>query len=190
MDSALQEVDSSVDSELAQASAGLEAAGPMSGLRFRLLVLRHRGSVYSLARYLLRDDHEAEDATQEAFERLWQHRGDIERPKEWLLKVARNACMDRLRRAGRTVSDADVAVPEQRDERDPAWHFDQGELARKLAQAIDSLSEPQRSLVVLFDVQGLSGVECARVLELSSEQVKVYLHRARRRLRTKLEHSV
>jgi len=155
-----------------------------------MIVLQHQRPVYGLARALLRDDHEAEDATQEAFERLWKQGARIEKPKEWLMRVVRNACLDRLRRAGRTVSDADGHTPEPRDERDPAWHFDQGELGRRLGGAIDGLSEPQRSLVILFDVQGMSGAECARILQLSGEQVKVYLHRARRRLRTKLEHGL
>lgn len=184
MDGALQEVGSSPEPEAAQTPAGQEA---MSGMRFRLLVLKHHRRVFGLAHHLLRDEHEAEDATQDAFERLWRERRKVERPREWLLKVVRNACMDRLRRSGRIVSEADVKAPEEREERGPAWHFDQAELAEKLSAAIDRLAEPQRSLVILFDVQGLSGAECARVLELSAEQVKVYLHRARRRLRASLE---
>jgi RNA polymerase sigma-70 factor (ECF subfamily) len=190
MGGALQKVDPSVSGGPAQTSSVADVSGPLTALRFRLLVLQHHRAVYGLARYLLRDGHEAEDAAQDAFERLWRERRKVERPKEWLLRVVRNACMDRLRRSGRTVSDAEIAVPEERDERDPAWHFDQGQLGATLAAAVESLPEPQRSLVVLFDVQGLSGGECARVLELSNEQVKVYLHRARRKLRTKLEHNI
>ncbi|HLF12245.1 MAG TPA: sigma-70 region 4 domain-containing protein [Gammaproteobacteria bacterium] len=54
---------------------------------------------------------------------------------------------------------------------------------------VDMLPEPQRSLIVLFDLQGVDGATCARILDLSVNQVKVYLHRARRRLRIKLEQS-
>lgn len=190
MGGALQKIDSTVSGEPADMSGSAAAAGPLTGLRFRLLVLQHHRTVYGLARYLLRDPHEAEDATQDAFERLWRERRKVERPKEWLLTVVRNGCMDRLRRSGRIVSDADATVPDEREDRDPAWHFDQGELGAMLAAAVESLPEPQRSLILLFDVEGLSGSECARVLELSSEQVKVYLHRARRKLRTKLEHNL
>jgi RNA polymerase sigma-70 factor (ECF subfamily) len=54
---------------------------------------------------------------------------------------------------------------------------------------VSALPEPQRTLVVLFDVHGLDGGECARILGLNTNQVKVYLHRARRRLRRELERS-
>ena len=50
-----------------------------------------------------------------------------------------------------------------------------------------ALPEPQRSLLVMFDVQGHDGATCARVLGLNVNQVKVYLHRARRRLREQME---
>ena len=53
--------------------------------------------------------------------------------------------------------------------------------------AIGRLFEPQRSLVILFDLQGLKGEACARVLDINVNQVKVYLHRARRKLRSELE---
>jgi len=49
------------------------------------------------------------------------------------------------------------------------------------------LPEPQRSLLVMFDVHGMDGAACARVLGLNANQVKVYLHRARRKLREQLE---
>jgi RNA polymerase sigma-70 factor (ECF subfamily) len=56
-----------------------------------------------------------------------------------------------------------------------------------LRASIAALPEPQRSLVVLFDVHGLDGAACARILGINTNQVKVYLHRARRRLRRELE---
>jgi len=77
--------------------------------------------------------------------------------------------------------------PEPTDGRDPAWHYEHNELAGELRKLVDTLPEPQRSLLVMFDVQGLDGATCARVLGLNANQVKVYLHRARRRLREQLE---
>jgi RNA polymerase sigma-70 factor (ECF subfamily) len=103
------------------------------------------------------------------------------------LTVARNACLDRLRRSGRTVSADDAQLDEPGDDREPLWHLQQDELASRLRRAIETLPEPQRSLVVLFDVHGLDGAACARILGISATQVKVYLHRARRRLRRELE---
>lgn len=156
---------------------------------FRLAVLRHHKVVYRTALAILRNPDEAEDVTQDVFMRYWQHGGRVERPREWLLRVGRNACLDRLRTAGRRgIHVVDTAVEIEADDgRDPAWHCEQSETGERLRDAIARLPEPQRSLVVLFDIQGLKGEACARILEINVNQVKVYLHRARRRLRRELE---
>jgi RNA polymerase sigma-70 factor (ECF subfamily) len=164
-----------------------ETGGELSAWRFRIAVLLYGRAVYRLAGALLRDAREAEDVTQEAFLSYWQHGAVVERPREWLLKVARNAALGRLRKSGRLVSHEQQDLPEASHACDPAWHYEQRELADELRKLVDSLPEPQRSLLVMFDVQGLDGATCARVLGLNVNQVKVYLHRARRRLRMKLE---
>jgi RNA polymerase sigma-70 factor (ECF subfamily) len=165
--------------------AGAEAG--VSAWQFRLVVVRYHRIVYRFAHSLLDDGAEAEDVTQEAFLRYWERGGNVRGPKEWLLAVARNACLDRFRRARRTVDAEHAAVAEPGDDRGPAWHWHQRELKERLQSLITTLPEPQRSLVVLFDVHGLDGAACARILGISTNQVKVYLHRARRRLRRALE---
>lgn len=161
----------------------------LSSWRFRLAVLQHDRVVYRFAAALLRDRREAEDVVQETFLHYWQHGSTVEQPRAWLLRVARNACLDRLRKSGRLVSHEQAELPEPSDDRDPAWHYEQRELSAVLQKCVDTLPEPQRSLIVLFDVQGADGATCARVLDLSVNQVKVYLHRARRKLREQLEPS-
>jgi RNA polymerase sigma-70 factor, ECF subfamily len=157
--------------------------------RYKLVAVQHHRNVYRFACSLLKDEAEAEDATQEAFVKFWQQGRDVRKPREWLLRVVYNACLDRLRKSGRFV-DADPEVFEQQsDHRDPAWHYGQSELAGQLKRLVDKLPEPQRSLIMLFDVQGLTGDECAQVLGINTNQVKVYLHRARKRLRSQLEQS-
>ena len=169
------------------APAGTAVATPE--WKFRLAVARHHRVVYRMAHALLRDEHEAEDVTQEAFMRYWKSSDSVRRPREWLMRVARNACLDRLRKAGRWAGDDNEALLEGREDRGPAWHVQRDELASRLRRLLDTLPEPQRSLIVLFDIQGMNGNECARILDINPNQVKVYLHRARRRLREKLEQS-
>jgi RNA polymerase sigma-70 factor (ECF subfamily) len=162
-------------------------SGVIAAWRFRLAVLMHDRAVYRLAVGLLRDASEAEDVTQEVFLSYWQHGARVERPREWLLRVARNAAFSRFRKSGRVLSQDPAELPEIGDGHDPAWHYEQHELAGELRKLVDTLPEPQRSLLVMFDVQGYDGATCARVLGLNVNQVKVYLPRARRRLREQLE---
>ncbi len=145
----------------------------------------YQDQAWSLAKYLLKDASEAEDATQDAFIKLWHHRDkvDPERVKPWLMKVTRNTCLDRLRRRKPETELTEVQAVE---EHGPMAGAEQGELGRWLQAAIQRLKEPYRSLVVLRDIQQHSYDEVARATELSLSQVKVYLHRARKQLREQL----
>jgi len=152
--------------------------------QYRQWVKQYQDEAWSLARYLLKDVTEAEDATQEAFTSLWQHRAAIEpgRARAWLMKATRNECFDRLRRR-RPEAQLDDSPAE---EGGPVMATQQQELSRWLARAIATLEEPYRSLVVLRDIQQYSYEELAKILNLEMTSVKVYLHRARRQLRTQL----
>lgn len=148
-------------------------------------VRAYQDQAWSLARYLLKDASEAEDATQEAFIKLWNNRDkvDPERVKPWLMKVTRNTCLDRLRRRKPETELTEVTLI---DNHGPQAGAEQGELAGFLQTAINRLKEPYRSLVVLRDVQQHSYEEAANATELTLSQVKVYLHRARKQLREQL----
>jgi len=172
----------SLDCDLASPS---RTGSSVSSIAFRLTVIRHYRTVYRMAAALLNDAAEAEDVTQEAFTRYWQNGERVEKPNHWLLRVARNLCLDRLRKSGRELDGHDLEATA--DHRAPDWHYENSELSRALEEHISALPEPQRSLIVLFDVRGFNGADCAAILGLNENQVKVYLHRARRRLRLKLE---
>ena len=154
--------------------------------RYRQWVKEYQHQAWTLARYLLKDASEAEDAVQEAFVKLWNHQDkvDPERIKPWLMKVTRNGCLDRLRRRRDTVelTEQHAAV----ETRGPMDGVASNELSGWLKKAIAGLKEPYRSLVVLRDVHQHSYEEVAGMLELSLSQVKVYLHRARKELREQL----
>jgi len=148
-------------------------------------VREHQDQAWSLARYLLKDASEAEDAVQEAFIRLWNHRESVdpERIRPWLMKVTRNLCLDRLRRRKPTEELREIHEVEDHG---PMAGAVQGELGHWLTRAIAGLKEPYRSLVVLRDIQQHSYEEVAGATDLSLAQVKVYLHRARKQLREEL----
>jgi RNA polymerase sigma-70 factor (ECF subfamily) len=181
------------DTDAIDEDAGVKPVEPSGGqgggsaLRFRVAVLQHHRAVYRVCVGILGDEAEAEDITQETFLRYWQLSGQVRGVKAWLITVARNRCLDRLRSTRRFV-DADPEIFEQQtDSRDPEWHTQRDQSATRLETLVNQLPEPQRSLVLMFDVEGMTGNECAEALNLNPNQVKVYLHRARRRLRRALE---
>ena len=152
---------------------------------YRQWVAEYQNQAWTLARYILKDASEAEDATQEAFVKLWNNRNaiDKERIKPWLMKVTRNHCLDRLRRRR---PEQEFVEYQAAEEHGPMRDAAQSELGVFLKSAIAALKEPYRSLVVLRDIQQHSYEEVAGVTELSLSQVKVYLHRARKQLREQL----
>ena len=148
-------------------------------------VKQYQDDAWSLARYLLKDGTEAEDATQEAFTSLWRHRESIDpdRVRPWLMKVLRNECFDRMRKRR---PETELEDNHTLEEGGPMAEVQQGQLSQGLTRAIAALGEPYRSLVILRDVQQNSYEAIGETMNLSAAQVKVYLHRARKRLREQL----
>ena len=164
--------------------------GQLPNWKFKLTVLRHYRSVYQMSAALLGDDAEAEDVTQETFTRYWQDGDSVEQPKHWLMRVARNNCIDRLRRSARIFYEEDQNLPSLTDGRDATACLETEEQEDAVRKAIAQLPEPQRSIVIFFGLRGMSGADCAQILELSTNQVKVYLHRARKRLSEIMEDEI
>lgn len=158
---------------------------------FNQIIAQHQQRVYSLALYICRDQHEAEDITQEVFTRLWKLTNELpaDKIKPWLLAVTRNTCIDKLRKSTLVLT-TDHDNPLTKNHQEPAGHFQHKQLSTWLKKAISSLSEPYNSLIFMCDVQQHRHDVVAASLDLSHNQVKVYLHRARKQLKDILkEHS-
>ncbi|NND83508.1 MAG: RNA polymerase sigma factor [Gammaproteobacteria bacterium] len=159
--------------------------------QFRSLIDQHKQLVYSQAIYILANKSDAEDATQEAYERLWKHMNNAqtntqlnsEAGKAWLLHVVRNLCIDKLRKT-RPVVDADPdELQSDNVHGKPAAMLMKKQLSDWLADAIQRLKEPYRSLIILADLQQRSIKDAAKALNLNENQAKVYIHRGRKQLR-------
>ena len=154
--------------------------------KFRQWVEEYQDQAWTLARYLLKDPAEAEDACQDAFVKLWHNQDSVDPDKirPWLMKVTRNGCLDRLRRRRPMEELQDWQQPDQAP--GPMQGLHQQEQGEWIKARINRLKEPYRSLVVLRDIHQHSYEEVAGVLELNMAQVKTYLHRARKQLREQL----
>ncbi len=130
----------------------------------------------------LRHEEDAKDIVQTAFEKLWRNREAVEsgKSKSYLFTVAYNQMIDHLRRVKRMQlkdgSFGDTKVLYQ----------PMNNAKQTLQEALNRLTETQKSLVMLKDYEGYSYEEIGRIMGLNESQVKVYLHRARLLLRNYL----
>jgi RNA polymerase sigma-70 factor (ECF subfamily) len=183
-----------------------EAAWTRSAARgdrqaFSRLVDLHKRTVFALCIRLLRDQDEAQDAAQEAFARAYASLAafDASQPfAPWLLRIARNHCLDVLRRrlplAQRVELDADPEDGAPRDLADPDAPrgddaLERRELARTLEAAVAALPPNYREVVHLFHVEHLSYKEIAAAMDVPIGTVMTWLHRARARLKATLDAS-
>ncbi len=161
---------------------------------FRTLVDQYQQLIYSQAMFVVADKSDAEDATQEAYERLWaamnkprDKQFDVESAKAWLLHVVRNICIDKLRRR-KPSSDIELDQFESESAHSkPVTQLMSKQLSSWLRVSIERLKEPYRSLIILADLQQRSIKEVARSLDLNENQAKVYIHRGRKQLRDFLQ---
>lgn len=116
--------------------------------------------------------------------RAWEHREEwplIQNIGSWLAQICRNLALDRKKKAVPEVS------PEGGEPQHPAGDLGAALEARDslsfLSQLIAQLPSPQDDIVRLRDIEGLSYHDIAEHLSLTETQVRVYLHRARQKLR-------
>jgi RNA polymerase sigma-70 factor (ECF subfamily) len=162
---------------------------------FDAAVSRYSRRVFTYSCYLLGDRVDAEDVTQEVLIKLWDRGPEIEADRlgAWLLTVTRNACTDAIRKRRRAAEivpirrDGEIAADRPSSSPNPEQLAAGSQLGDRIFEALDLLTEPSRSVVILREIQGLSYAEIAEVTGISLDSVKVTLHRARRRLRESLK---
>lgn len=151
------------------------------------LVRRHQGVVFALCYRMLGHRHDAEDAAQDVFCRLYRNlrRYDLERPlRPWLLTIAANCCRSALQRRNRRPSAMEFIPGSAADRAQPAPQID---LAEELQSAIESLKPDHRLCFILYYQQELSVMEVAEILDKPEGTVKTWLHRARKEVARLLE---
>ena len=161
------------------------------GLALDALVERHAPRVQRLAAQLVGDFEEARDAAQESLmklcTRLSQFRGDAQFAT-WLHRLVVNTCRDRLaRQRVRQAEPLELDEQAAGEGADPSRAALLLDVRRDLTEALARLSSTQRLAVVLRDVFGLTYEEIGRVARIPVGTAKCYVHRARARLRARLE---
>lgn len=153
---------------------------------FDQLVRRHARAAYSVALSVLVDPHDAEDACQDAFllalQRIEQCR-DPDRFSGWLLQIVRNRSRNvrrsREARPALRLESMDSLAGASR----PAHEAHRSEVRGRLIDAMTALTEVQREVLLLHDLEGWRHREIAAALELPEGTVRYHLFQARRTLR-------
>jgi len=163
--------------------------------RFRDAALPHLDDVYTLARYLMRNPTDAEDAVQECYLRALRHFDSYRGPamKPWLLAILRNVCNAEFARRGKEEAPTDFAKDESVAEDMPMWQEPQASPEKLILRQQDSatirrlvadLPEPFRETIVLREVNDLSYQEIAEIAGVPVGTVMSRLARARAMLRS------
>ena len=164
---------------------------------FEPLVEKYKRKTFRLAYQVLRDQEEALDVAQEAFVKAYRSLPKFKGDSAfytWLFRITMNLALDRKRqRATRAKSMGTEDVPPEEwertavsAERGPDEEAVGAERRRRIARALESLSEQHRSIIILGDIEGLSYREIAEVLGVPMGTVMSRLHNARKRLRDAL----
>ena len=155
--------------------------------RFEQLIVPHLDDAYTFARYLLRDEHDAQDVVQDAALRAFRYfdgyrDGDA---RAWFLVIVRNCChtwrrrhqIDRL-----TVPFSDDDASVVRDARETDATAIEGSDRAAIERAVASLPVEFREIIVLREIQGLSYAQISGVMGVPIGTVMSRLSRARKRL--------
>lgn len=139
----------------------------------------HADGLYRFALKHLRDADRAKDVVQESFARLWQRVEEVDgsKAKSYLFTTAHHLLVDEARKKDRNTP------MEPRHERMQWSEQDQPDLQAVLEEALATLPEVQRSVVLLRDLEGYAYEEIAETTGLNVTQVKVYIYRGRTALK-------
>jgi RNA polymerase sigma-70 factor, ECF subfamily len=185
-----------VDADNESSLVAAAKAGDISA--FEALVSRYERKIFRLAQHITQNTEDAQDVSQEAFLKAYEHLGEFQgnsRFYTWLVRIAVNQALMKLRkRRPKDVSlDDDIETEENFMSRDvedwgpsPEERYSQEELARILSQVIGELDPSFRTVFQLRDIEELSTEETADALGISVPAVKSRLLRARLKLRDKL----
>ncbi|RLB56727.1 MAG: RNA polymerase subunit sigma [Deltaproteobacteria bacterium] len=169
---------------------------------FRMLMEKYRRRVYAVAYGMVRDREEALDISQEVFIKVYRYLGTFQGSSSfytWLYRVTVNLSIDHIRRRARRDNlEFDDAIrrrePDDQEalvaptflDSNPLQAAGRKELSEQIQQALDTLSEAHRAVLVLREIEGLSYSEIARTLKIHKGTVMSRLHHARRNLQAAL----
>ena len=159
----------------------------MKEISFRNDVLPMKNELFRLALRITLDRAEAEDVVQDTLIKVWDKRDSwttIDNIEAFAMTVCRNLALDRTRSGANNNVSLDMeGTQEPMTQTTPYDRMVQQDNLRMVGQIVDSLPEKQRSCIQLRDFEGKAYKEIAAVLDITEEQVKVNIFRARQTIK-------
>ena len=165
----------------------------MENISFRTTVLPLNDRLFRLALRITMNRAEAEDVVQDTLLKVWEQRNEweqINNLEAFAIATCRNRALDILKRAGRNTAPLEVVDKRQQTTDNGLQALEAREQLSLVRQVMDELPEIQRSIMVLRDIEGKTYQEIAEAMDISETQVKVYLHRARTKIKEKLKNGL
>ena len=156
----------------------------MHSTYFKELVLPLQNSLYRLAYAMLRNREEAEDVVQEIFYRLWSKKGmlhELDSIRAFALKMTKNLCLDKIKGRKHVIGEIEK-MNLQSDQSNPHEKAEAGNLIAVVQKIISTLPEQQQLVIHLRNIEELSLDEISTVTEMSINNVRVTLSRARKNI--------
>jgi RNA polymerase sigma-70 factor (ECF subfamily) len=170
------------------------------GAAFRPLVERYQNRVHTMVYGMVRNPEDARDITQNAFIKAYQNLKSFRIESSfytWIYRIAMNLAIDHCRKGRRRKTtgfdeaianrDEDGAILEVHHEDSPQRALQRKQLSNRIFAALEQLSEDQREVILLREVEGLSYKEIADQMEIPEGTVMSRLFYARKRLQKLLE---
>lgn len=156
----------------------------MNRKEYNITVKEHSGRLFGYCFKFLQNREDADDIVQDAYKKLWENRKKVEftKSKSWLFTTAHNAMINFKVKKSRMVSME--ILPENSTKALFSKRLETKEIIEK---ALKNLPPLQKSIVLMRDMEGYNYKEIGEVLDLSESQVKVYLFRARKKLKKQLK---
>ena len=159
---------------------------------FRWVVQTHQRMLFSLALKMLCDEEEAKDAVQDTFIRVWQRIREYDSDKAfttWIYTIASRLCLDRLKRMSRIIAmpDDEMVVRRFATESDSQRVLENQEWVSIVRTMAEGLSDKQRLVFTLCQLEGLTSEEAEEITGLDAKQIKSNLYVARQTVRKRLK---